>query len=57
MVWKLTTDQFNKEKNYYIASAIAKSMLLKHIIDDADYKEIDKMLIEKYNPVIGKLRI
>ena len=57
MVWKLTTEQFNREKNYYIALAIAKSMLLKRIIDDADYKEIDKMLIEKYNPVIGKLKI
>lgn len=53
----MTKEQFNKETNYYIAIAIAKAMLIHQLIDDADYKEIEKMFIEKYNPIVGMLKL
>jgi len=51
----LTDAQFQREKNYRAALAIAKEMLLKRLIDKNDYTKIKKLLINKYNPVIGGL--
>lgn len=51
----MTDVQFQREKNYRAALAIAKEMLLKGLIDKSDYTKIKKFLINKYNPVIGWL--
>ncbi len=48
-------EQFNREINYRVSIAIAKSMLLKKLITEQEYKKIDRILIKKYNPVIGGL--
>ena len=51
----MTAEQIKKEKNYRAAVGIAKDMLIKRIINKGDFNKINKMLIEKYNPIIGAL--
>ena len=51
----MSEQQFKREKNYQVALVITKSMLAKEIIDKSDFKKINKMLIKKYNPVVGAL--
>ena len=51
----MNEEQFNREKNYRVAIAIAKSMLVKEIIDKKDYKKINKLLVKKYNPIVVAL--
>ena len=51
----MSEQAFKSEKDYRVALAIAKSMLAKEIIDKGDFKKINKMLIKKYNPVVGVL--
>lgn len=51
----MTAEQFKREKNYRAAIAIANNMLMKKIINKGDFNKINKMLIEKYNPIIGAL--
>lgn len=48
-------EQFEREKNYRVSIAIAKSMLSKKIISEHEFKRIDAMLISKYKPVFGGL--
>ena len=51
----MSKEQFEREKNYRVSLAIAKSMLKKGIITDDDYSIIDTMLKDKYRPIIGSL--
>jgi transcription initiation factor IIE alpha subunit len=51
----LTAEQFEGEKNYRVAIWIAKTMLSKGLINDKEYKKIDKMFIAKYRPILGTL--
>lgn len=51
----MSKEQFEREKNYRVSLAIAKSMLKKEIITDEDYSIIDIMLKAKYRPIIGSL--
>jgi len=51
----MTKEQFEREKNYRISIAIAKTMLSRRIINEKEYSKIDKMLVAKYNPVFGGL--
>ncbi|EYE87180.1 hypothetical protein Q428_14795 [Fervidicella metallireducens AeB] len=51
----MTKEQFEREKNYRISIAIAKSMLSKNIIDEDDFEKIKKMFIDKYRPAIETL--
>ena len=43
------------EKQYYIARSIAKSMLVKGIIDEDVFTVIDTNLLEKYQPISATL--
>ena len=43
------------EMLYQVSLYIAKNMLKQGIISDEEFAEIDSLLIEKYNPFIGKL--
>ena len=43
------------EMIYQVSLFIAKNMLKQGIISDEEFAEIDSLLIEKYNPFIGKL--
>ena len=49
----ITHEQFEREKNYCVSLSLVKSMLRDGIITDSEYKKIDTILIEKYNPIFG----
>ena len=51
----MTRVQFKQEKNYRVSVALAKAMLGAGLISEKDYRKIDSILIEKYNPIIGSL--
>lgn len=51
----MTKEQFNREKHYGAAMALAQEMLSKGIITEDDYKVIDTMFTEKYRPLIGAI--
>lgn len=51
----MTHDQFHREKNYRMSISIAKSMLSTGVITEQDYRNIDRLLITRYKPVIGAL--
>ena len=53
----MTTLQFEGEKSYRLAITIAKTMLNNNLISKSDFKKIDSMLISKYQPIIGGLRV
>ncbi|WP_165574430.1 SHOCT domain-containing protein [Desulfosporosinus sp. HMP52] len=48
----MTTEQFDREKSYRVMLSIAKTMLQKGLITEQDYKRIDRMMLEKYRPLL-----
>jgi hypothetical protein len=53
----MTKDQFEREKNYRSALAIAKSMLIEEIINQDDYLTIDTILINEFRPLFGGMNV
>ena len=51
----MTESEFNAEKRYLTAIAVAKKMLSGGIISEEEYRVIDTMLLEKYRPVLSGL--
>lgn len=51
----MTSDQFEREKNYRVYVCIAKSMLKEGVIDEREYSRINGFLVKRYSPVIGQL--
>ena len=51
----MTHAQFEREKNYQVSLAIAKSMRKRELITEQEYKKIDTMMLEKYRPLLGAL--
>ena len=51
----MTMSKERSEMLYQVSLFIAKNMLKQGIISDEEFAEIDSLLIEKYNPFIGKL--
>lgn len=49
----MTTEQFDCEKAYRVTLAIAKTMLQKGLITEQEYKRINRMMLEKYRPLLG----
>ena len=49
----MTKEQFDREKRYGAAMALARAMLNKGIITEEEYRRIDTMFTEKYRPLIG----
>ena len=47
----MTKKQLHREKRYLLALSIAKSMLLRGVIDDSDLQIIEAKLMEKFHPV------
>lgn len=52
----MTKEQLQREKRYLLALSIAKSMLLRGVIDDSDLQIIEAKLMEKFHPVREGLR-
>lgn len=49
----MTADQFEREKKYQAALAVARAMLEKGIIDREDFLRIEDRLRVKFRPVLG----
>lgn len=49
----MTKEQFDREKKYQAALAVARNMLSKEIIDEADFLRIEAKLREKFRPILG----
>ena len=49
----MTREQFEREKKYQAALAIARAMLQKGIVDEDDYVKIETVLRSKFCPFIG----
>lgn len=51
----MTPEQFEREKTYQITISIARSMLQQEIITKREFKKINRIMVEKYHPLIGSL--
>ena len=49
----MTKEQFEREKKYQAALAVARSMLWQGVINEADLRRIEARLKEKFKPVLG----
>ena len=55
VVISMDKKKFRAEKLYSISISIAKSMLEKGIISKKEYMQIDTILLNKYQPILGTL--
>lgn len=51
----MTEIQFQAEKRYQVAISMAKSLLEKGLLTQAEYAVIDTNLLEKFQPALGTL--
>lgn len=49
----MTKEQFEREKKYQAALAVARSMLRHGVINDGDLVRIEARLKEKFKPILG----
>lgn len=49
----MTKEQFEREKKYQAALAVARSMLRENVINGDDFLRIEARLREKFRPVLG----
>lgn len=49
----MTAEQFEREKKYQAAVAVARLMLKKGVIDERDFLRIEGKMREKFRPVLG----
>ena len=50
-------DDFKRERLYQTTIAIVRTMLKNSLISEDEFCQIDAMLLEKYNPLLGGLKI
>ncbi|MDL2205604.1 hypothetical protein LJC33_01685 [Eubacteriales bacterium OttesenSCG-928-N13] len=51
----MTSEQFERERRFSAALAMAKSLLARGDITRKEYQAIRKMFVQKYRPLVGKL--
>ncbi len=51
----MNNEQLQREKNYRISLSIAKAMLLNGVITEKEFKQINRLLVSRYKPLIGGL--
>lgn len=51
----MTQEQMKREMNYRIAMAIARNMLESGVITEEDHAAIDRMMIQKFRPILSGL--
>ena len=51
----MNQDDFNRERLYQTTVAIAKTLLDRNLITKDDFSKINKMMLEKYKPLLGSL--
>jgi len=52
----MTDKQFNSELEYQILINIMKTLLKEQIINDHEFKKIDTMLLNEYDPIFSSLK-
>lgn len=50
---RMTAEQFEREKKYQAAVAVARSMLERGVIDEQDFLRVEEKMREKFRPVLG----
>lgn len=55
VVSRLTEIQFQAEKRYQVALAMAKALLEKGLLTQEEYAVIDTILLDKFQPALGTL--
>lgn len=53
----MTTEQFERERQFRVAMSVVRSMLRQGVIDRDDFTEMRRLLIEKYKPFFGGLTV
>jgi len=51
----MNSEQFKREQFYQTTVAIVRTMLNNHLITPDEFRQIDTMLLEKYQPLLGSL--
>ena len=51
----MTDEQFRAEKLYQVSLSLAQSMLEKGLVTPDEFAVIDKLLLDKYRPLLGTL--
>lgn len=54
-VMQMRKEQYRADMLYQVSLSVAKSMRAKGLITADEYVEIDTMLLEKYQPYLGRL--
>lgn len=49
----MTKEQFDREKKYQAALAVARSMLKQNVINEDDFLRIEAKLRDKFRPILG----
>lgn len=49
----MTKEQFEREKKYQAALAVARTMLRQGVINEEDFLRIEARLKDKFKPVLG----
>lgn len=49
----MTREQFEREKKYQAALAVAREMLKKEVINEEDFLRIEAKLRGKFQPILG----
>lgn len=49
----ITKEQFEREKRYQAALAVARSMHAHGVVDEEDFRKIEARLTAKFQPVFG----
>ena len=53
----MNSEQFKRERQYQSTIAIVKTMLKNSLITKDEFCQIDTMLLEKYRPLLGGLKV
>ena len=53
----MNSEQFKGERQYQTTIAIVKTMLKNSLINEDEFYQIDTMLLEKYRPLLGGLKV
>ena len=55
VVIAVSKEEFRNEKLYQTTMHLARKMLVEGIISEEEYRQIDTIFLEKYQPVFGTL--
>lgn len=51
----MSSSEFNSEMNYQITMSYVRQLRKNGTITEEEYREIDKIMLKKYRPVLGTL--